>query len=958
MRFPLLTTKLYMPPIRPELVQRSRLIEQLNEGLHRKLILISAPAGFGKTTLVSAWIKDCGTATAWISLDESDNDPARFLAYLVAALRTVNQELGKGALSALASPQPPDEEALLTALINDINALPGGLILVLDDYHLITAKPIHSAVSFLLEHLPPRMHMVITTRADPPLPIARLRGRGQLTELRQTDLRFSLDEATTFLNQVMGLGLLDGDITALTSRTEGWITGLQMAALACQAALTAHGPDTGQLANFVQAFTGGNRFVLDYFVEEVLQRQPEQIQSFLLQTAVLDRLTGPLCDAVLDIQHAQWDFGPGEAESLPSTVQVPISNLQSPSQQILDQLEAANLFIIPLDSERRWYRYHRLFSDLLRKRLRHMQPDREPILHGRASAWYEQNGLLAEAIDHTLSAQDYERAADLIEQVAEATLMRSEITTFTGWVDLLPDELVQARPSLCLSHAWALLWSGQPLETIEARLQAVDTEGDANSIRSIPMRAFLATWQGRVSRASDLTREALEQLPEDESFLRSIAAWNLGMSYMLSGDFEAGTQIFDQSIRMAQQTGNVMIAVSALCHLADLNMSQANLTEAKALFQQALQLATDEHGQPRSIAGMALIGLGELAREGNDLEAAGRHLLAGIDKIRQWGEFGALDGYLALARLKQAQGDQAGARELLRKAEQIAIQFDVTEFDDLLVAMHQVRLWLAQGNIEAAVRWLVDRGYSLDKAQDPGLSRAPRSLEKRDRGAKADVGLPAAGEQGGLLGQQLRRYESLLLARTLLLLGRSSEALPLLDAHAAMLERHGRGKSRRMIEVQALKALALQALGSLDQALASLEAALAIAEPGGFVRILVDEGEPMLQLLRQAATRGIAPEYTSKLVAAFEPPAYGAPAATSAEPQRQPPLVQPLIEPLSERELEVLRLLATGLSNPEIAQRLYIATSTVRSHLKNIYGKLNVHRRWDAVHRAEELGLL
>jgi LuxR family maltose regulon positive regulatory protein len=958
MSIPLLTTKLYMPPIRPELVQRPRLIEHLNEGLHRKLVLICAPAGFGKTTLVSAWTKDCGVATAWISLDESDNDPARFLAYLVAALRTINKDIGKGTLSALGSPQPPGQEAILTELINDINTLPNSLILVLDDYHLITAKPIHDAVTFLLEHLPLRMHLAIATRADPPLPIARLRGRGQLTELRQTDLRFSLDEATTFLNQVMGLGLSPDDITALTSRTEGWITGLQMAALALQAALAAYGQDIEQPASFVQAFTGTNRFVLDYLVEEVLQRQPELVQNFLLQTAVLDRLTGPLCDAVLEVQDTGWLPDRGEGQSLPPAVQVPISNLRSSSQQLLSQLEAANLFIIPLDNERRWYRYHRLFSDLLRKRLRYLQPEQEPILHSRASAWYEQNGLLAEAIDHALSAQDFERAADLIEQVAEDTLMRSEIPTFTGWVEQLPDELIRARPSLCLSHAWALLWSGQPLETIEARLQDLDMESGANAIRSIPVRAFLATWQGRVSRARDLTREALEQLPEDESFLRSIAAWNLGMSYMLSGDLQAGTQIFDQAISTAQQSGNVMIAVSALCHLAELNMSQANLSEAENLYQQALPLATDERGQLRPIAGLALIGLGELARERNDLEVANRHLLEGIEQIRQWGEFGALDGYLALARLRQAQGDKAGARDLLRKAEQIAIQFDVTEFDDLLVAMYQVRLWLAQGNIDAAIRWLADRGYSLRKAQDPSLSRALSSLENRDEGAKTDAGLPVGGEEGGFLGHQLRRYESILLARTLLHLDRTSEALPLLEAHAAMLGRQGRGHSRRMIEVQMLKALALQAQGSLDQALASLEAALAIAEPGGFVRMLVDEGEPMRQLLRQAATRGIAPEYTSKLVAAFEQPPHDAPMATSAVPHRQPPLVQPLVEPLSERELEVLRLLATGLSNPEIAQRLYIATSTVRSHLKNIYGKLNVHKRWDAVHRAEELGLL
>ncbi len=954
----LLTTKLYMPPIRPELVPRSHLIEHLNEGLHRRLILISAPAGFGKTTLISVWIKNSGIAAAWIALDEGDNDPARFLAYLVAALRTVEQDIGKGALSALQSPQPPDPETLLTALLNEINALPYRLILVLDDYHLITARPVHDAVTFLLDHLPPQMQVVMATRADPPLPIARLRGRGQLTELRQTDLRFSLGEATAFLKQVMALDLSTDDIDALTTRTEGWITGLQMAALALQATVPAERQDPNQIASFVRAFTGSNRYILDYLVEEVLQRQPEDIQTFLLQTAILDRLTGPLCDAVLEFRDWRLDANLDTAQPPISRIQFAITRPPSPSQQILEQLEAANLFIIPLDNERHWYRYHRLFSDLLRKRLRYVQPEQEPILHRRASAWYEENGLMAEAINHALSAQDYARAADLIEQVAERTLMHSEIATFTRWVDLLPDELVQARPSLCLSHAWALLLSGQPLRTIQARLKAVDTDGDASAIRAIPLRAFLATWQGRVSRANTLTREALEQLPEEESFLRSIAVWNLGMAHMLSGDVESGSQVLDEAIRVGQQTGNVMIAVNALCHLAELSMSQAQLHEAEILYQRALRLATDEQGLPRPIAGMALMGLGELAREQNHLEAAERYLSEGIEQIRQWGEFGTLDGLITLARIRQTQGDPKGAFEMLRKAEQVAVQFDVTEFDDQLVALHKARLWLLQGNIEAAERWLQERGYSLHETGEPPGRKASRSPEYLDEGPRTDAGLPGEEEEEDFLDLQMHKYESILLARTLLLLGRPAKALPLLDSLAELLEQQGRRTSRRMIEIQMLKALAFQAQGDLDQALVPLESALSIAESGGFVRILLDEGEPMLQLLRQAATRGIAPEYVGRLVVAFEQPAHRGGMASAVQAHRQPSPVQPLAEPLSERELDVLRLLATGLSNPEIAEQLYVATSTIRSHLKSIYGKLNVHKRWDAVRRAEELGLL
>ena len=947
MSFPLLTTKLYMPPIRPELVPRPQLMralrpQQPNEGLHRKLVLISAPAGFGKTTLISAWIKQIGIDTAWISLDEGDNDPARFLAYLVAALRTIKEDIGKGALTALQSPQPPDSESLLTALINEINALPQRLILVLDDYHLVTARQVHNAVAFLLDHLPPQMLLVLAGRADPPLPLSRLRGRGQLTEIRQTDLRFSLDEARAFLQQVTGLDLSSDDIQALTTRTEGWITGLQMAAFALQGAVPAERQEPNQIASFVQAFTGSNRYVLDYLVEEVLQRQPEKIQSFLLQTSILDRLTGPLCDAVLEIGDGRFDANLDMVQPLISRMQYPNSSPPSPSQQILEQLEAANLFIIPLDNERRWYRYHRLFADLLRKRLQYLQPEQEPLLHRRASVWLEEQGLVSEAIGHALSAQDYERGADLIERVAEATLGRSELVTFLAWVDALPDELVQARPSLCLLHAWALMWSGQPLASIESRLQDLETGTEADSIKVSALRSFLATWQGRLSRAGAMAQEALEQLPEGEFFLRILAAWNVGISLLLSGEVEAGSQAFEEVARMGQKSGNVLMSVSALCHLAELRMSQAAYREAEAIYQRALQSALDAQGRPLPIGGMALIGLGEISREWNDLEAATRYLTEGIECSSRWGDFGTLDGYIAMARTQQAQGDANGARDSLQKAQRLAVRFDITDLDDLVVAIHQVRLWLAQGDVEAAVHWLGERGYSLAKAPE----------------TRSEVRLPGLEKADDLISRHMRSYEDLLMARTLVALDRPADALPLLEQHISMLEQMDRRKSRRMIEVLSQKALALQAQGNVDQALTCLESALCIAEPGGLMRIFVDEGEPMLQLLRQAATCGIALTHVRRLIAAYDVPVQRGAESTAGDTHTPGPTIHPLVEPLSEREMDVLRLLATGMSNPEIAQELYIATSTVRSHLKNIYGKLNVHKRWDAVHRAEELGLL
>jgi LuxR family maltose regulon positive regulatory protein len=816
MATPLLQTKLYIPPVRPELVPRPRLIEQLDAGLHRKLTLVSAPAGFGKTTLLSEWVGSCGRPVGWVSLDEGDNDPARFLAYFVVALQTIETDIGKGVPSAFQAPQPPPIESVLTALVNDIAAIPDPFVLVLDDYHLITAQPIHDALTFLLDHLPPQMHLVIASRADPPLAVARLRGRGQLTELRQTDLRFTPDEAAAFLNQVMGLELSADDVAALASRTEGWIAGLQMAAVSMQ----------GQedIASFVHAFTGSDRYVLDYLVEEVLQWQPNSVQTFLLQTAILDRLTGPLCDAVMDwrLEVGGWKW---EGD------QRPTADLQPPtsSQQVLEYLEHANLFIVPLDNERQWYRYHRLFADLLRKRLHQAQPDLVPTLHHRASTWHEQNGLMATAIDHALSAGDLERAAHLIEQTAEATLMRSEIATFLSWMEMLPDELVRARPLLCLFHAGALLWGSRPLDAIEARLRdAVEADPDGSISGEVAaIRALLAAHQGDVRRSTELSHRALELLPEESLFLRSVVAGSLGLAYLWSDEVVAATQTFDELARIGQETGNFMLTVMALRRLAKLRRMQGQLHKARALYEQALELAVDRQGRPLPIAGLALIGLGELWREWNDLEAAMRDLTEGIELTSQWSEAGTVEGYIRVARVRQAQGDEDGAREAIQKAQQLALKTDTTEVDDLSVALHQARLWVAQGNLEAALRWVEERG--LDKDVDSA------ELEASD----------------DLLNYHLRKYEHVVLARLLMAQDRPDEALTLLEPLLPRIEQQGR--IGMAIEIHVLRALALQAQGDVAQAMTALECALSLAEPGGYVRIFVDEGPPMARLLYQAA---------------------------------------------------------------------------------------------------------
>jgi LuxR family maltose regulon positive regulatory protein len=930
MEAPLLQTKLYIPPSRPELVSRPRLIERLNAGLQRKLTLVSAPAGFGKTTLLSEWVAGCGRPVGWVSLDEGDNDPARFLAYLVVALQTVQADIGEAALAELQSPQPPPTESALTALINEIAALPdppGGhegstprdrpYILVLDDYHLITTQPIHDGLTFLLDHLPPNLHLAVATRADPPMPIARLRGRGQLTELRESNLRFTTDEAAAFLNTRVGLNLSPDDVAALEARTEGWIAGLQMAALSMQG--------QNDVAAFIRAFRGSDRYVLDYLVEEVLQRQPENIQTFLLQTSILNRLTGPLCDAILS-RGPQEQRNKGGFE--PSAPQFPGSS--APGQEILEYLERNNLFIIPLDNERRWYRYHRLFVDLLRRRLQQMQPDLVPTLHRRAGEWFEENSLATSAIEHILRAGDFERAAGLIEQIAEATLMRSELATFLGWVDELPDEVVRDRPSLCIFQAWALLLAGRPLDAIEARLQ--DAARSEAVDKTAALRALLALYRGQIPRASELSRRALERLPEDDLFLRNLATWILSLSHLVDGDFATSTHALDQVARMSHRAGNVMIAVMVLCNIAELRMQQGRLYQANDIYQRALEWATDEQGHLLPIAGEALMGLGSLCYQWNDLEAATRYLIEGIELTGQWGEVGAMDGYISLAHVRQAQGDMNGAQEAIRKAQRLALKTDATELDDILVAAHQAHLWVAQGDLEAALRWLEERGLALSGTEGLTVDVALTELEAR-------VG------DDFLRSRRRRTAEYITLIRVLLAQRRLDEALAVLKPLLVMAERWG--LNERVIRFQILRALAFHAQDDMAQGMAALQRALVLAEPSGYVRIFLDEGEPMARMLYRAAECGIAPEYAGRLLAAF--PAWE---PVDREPQTE------MVEPLSERELDVLCLIAEGLSNQEIAQSLSISTRTVKWHTSNIYGKLGVKNRTQAVAKARSLGVL
>lgn len=891
MTTPVLATKLYIPPPRPKAVLRSHLIERLNAGLHHTpgITLISAPAGFGKTTLVSEWVAGCERPAAWLSLDEGDNDLSRFLIYLVAALQTVAANTGAGVLGVLHSPQPPPTESILTALLNEITALPDSFILVLDDYHAIDAKPVDQALNFLLEHQPLQMHLVVSSREDPDLPLARLRAQDRLTELRVTDLRFTPSEAAEFLNQVMGLHLSADDVAALETRTEGWIAGLQLAALALQGAPAT--PGHKDAASFIKSFTGSHHFIMDYLVEEVLHQQPENVQTFLLRTSLLERLCGPLCDAVL------LD---------PST----------PGKETLEYLERANLFLIPLDDERRWYRYHHLFGDLLRQRLSQSFPSTTGDvneLHIRASQWYEDNGFQLEAFRHAAAAGDIERAEGLIDGKGLPLHFSGGVTPIIEWLESLPAPVLNARPALWWRHAAMLLINGQTvgvaekLQAAESALAALGLSGPEmdeptrNLIGQIASaRATLALTRYDVPEMLAQSRRALEYLHPDSFINRATAYWVQGYAQLLLGARAAARQAFMESISISQASGALFTAILATLGLGLVQEGDLQLHEAAETYRRILQWA-GEH--PQQIIHEAHLGLGRLFYEWNDLDAAEQHGEQSIHLARQYERVIDRDIIceVFLARLKLARGEVAEAAARLAKTDQSARQRNFLHRIPE-VAATQVLTFLRQGDVTAALQ--------LAQMHNLPLSQARVHLAQGDPSAALKV-LETWRQQAEAKGWQDERLKAML-----------------------------------------LQAVAIHAQGEKDRALQVLSDALTLAEPEGFIRSLIDEGEPMAQLLSEAAAQGIMPDYAGRLLAAFERERHKAeikPSLSSA---------QTLVEPLSPRELEVLRLIAQGLSNDEISKRLFLALDTVKGHNRKIFDKLGVQRRTEAVARARELGLL
>jgi LuxR family transcriptional regulator, maltose regulon positive regulatory protein len=880
---PLLATKLYIPRLRPHVVSRPRLSERLNEGLYRNLTLISAPAGFGKTTMVSEWVEGIEQPAAWLSLDEGDNDPARFLTYLVAAVQTIAAKFGEGVLDVLDSPQPQPTEAILTALLNDMTTISDHFVLILDDYHVIDAKPIDQALTFLLEHLPPQMHLVIATREDPQLPLARLRGRGHLTELRAVDLRFTPAEAAAFLNQGMGLTLSVEDIAALEVRTEGWIAGLQLAALSLQGQ-----PDA---TSFITSFTGSHHFVLDYLVEEVLGQQSESLQTFLLRTSILDRLCGPLCDAVL-LDHS------------------------TSGQATLEYLEHANLFIVPLDNERHWYRYHQLFADLLRQRL-HQSTASSPRderggvdeLHRRASEWYEDHGLEIEAFHHAIAAYDVARAARLVEGEGMPLHFRGAVALVLNWLESLPKTALDARPALWVRYASLLLVNGQTtgveekLQAAEAALQGTEPDDKTRDLvgQIAADRATLALARYQVEPMLAQSRRALEYLRPDNLASRATAHWTLGVAYNLQGDRARARRAYTEAISLSQASGDIFITILATNGLGNVQEADNQLSLAAETYRHVLRLLGDP---PLPLASEAHLGLARVLYEWNDLDAALAHGRQSLQLARQYDR--VIDRFVLcevfLARLKLAQGDVAGAATLLAEANQSARQQNFV-YRMPEVAAAQVLLLLCQGHLAAAAH--------LAHLHELPLSQARVYLAQED----------------------------------------SPAALAVLEQLRQQAEAKGWADER--LKVMVLQTVALQAHGEQDQAVHLLCEALALAEPGGFIRLFVDEGPPMAHLLSQAAARELMPDYTGKLLVVLE-----AEGQKREDTSSLPPPAQPLIEPLSHRELEVLHLMAQGLSNQEMCERLFLALSTVKGHNRNIFGKLQVQRRTEAVARARELGLL
>jgi len=907
---PLLETKFHVPTSRGDRVQRPRLSERLSRGAHTSLTLLSAPAGFGKTTLLTEWLAIVaeGRSVAWISLDERDNDPVQYWTYVVTALTTTAPALGSDAIEILQGPQP-SIDAAITALVNDLARFGGEVVLVLDDYHVIDAPEVHDGMAFLLEHVPANVHLVIASRADPTFPLGATRARGDLVEIRAADLSFTPEEAAAYLNGVMGLTLTAADITALEQRTEGWIAALQLAALSMQ------GRDDATA--FIAGFAGDDRYVVDYLAEEVLSRQSTDIREFLLRTSVLDRLGGPLCDAVTG---------------------------QAGGKAMLAALERGNLFLVPLDDRRHWYRYHQLFGDVLQAHLLDERPDEVAGLHDRASRWYSENGQATEAIRHALAAGAVERAAQLVEHALPDWNRDRQEATMRRWLTALPDSIVRVRPLLSIGYVGSQMIRGDT-EGVEQRLVdaerwldpatgrrrgAAEDSADNDEVlapeyRRLPgmietYRAALALLGGDLAGTVVHSRLALDLMPEDDQLGRAPAAGILGLAAWTTGDLVEAHRSYAECMAGLAGAGHVSDALGCAIALGDIRIAQGRLGDAERTYEQALHDASEHDASGvRGVADM-YVALAEVHRQRGDLPRA----LSELQRSHELGEHFELpqNRYrwsLAMARVRQTEGDQVTALDLLDEAEQT---YAGDYFPNVRpIPAVRARMQSAFGDPEDALAWAQARGLS----------------------ASDDV-------------SYLTEYEHLALARALVeprpdarSEGELDEAIELLDRQLLAAEAGDRVGS--VIEILVVQALARQAKGDAVGALDALRRALEFAEPEGYVQAFMDEGPAMTRLLRAAAKKGPSSSYARQLVAATVKVPDVAAAERAGGTAR-------LVDPLSERELDVLRLLASDLDGPAIARELFVSLNTVRTHTKSIYAKLGVNSRRGAVRSARELGVL
>lgn len=893
MKDSLLLTKLYVPPPSPRVVHRASLIARLNEGLERgcKLTLVSAPVGYGKTTLVSDWLSMLNNRAAWLSLDPEDDDPRRFWTYVITALQTIQPELGQAVVALLQVPQMPPIENLLSDLINQITILSDKIILVLDDYHLMASSSLHQSLNYLLDHMPSQMHLVIITREDPPLPLPQMRAKGQMVELRIKDLRFTMEESAEFLNHKMGLNLYPKGITALGQRTEGWAAGLQMAALSMH--------DLDDTTQFIEDFAGDNRFVADYLISEVLDRQPEHIRDFLLQTAVVDRFTPSLCDAL-------------------------IGDASLKSGRIIEQIEAHSLFVIPLDHVRQWYRYHQLFADLLRYRLRKDDPSRFTELNRTASRWCQQQGFVEEAVKYALAGKDHDYAADLIEKSGLAMFGQSQLAALQNWISYLPERVIQQHPYLSVLLVWVSSLTGQSdlakrhLALAEENLASAPADLQSEiSCHIALLRAYATRNIGDLDSSIRYAQEAHKYLPENNVFLDCTIHLNLGGNYWLKGNFPAVEEPLERALSFINIPDVEYPALAAAGFLANTYLQQGRLHGAEILCKGIVERYS-HHVHPA--AAYVYLEQGELLYERNDLEAA----LEILSKTIQIGEtadkvVNVIRARLLLAQIHQAHGNPEKVTDLMEQAVGLFQQSNYRhqamrkkEYD-----YYSVRCLLFQQNVRTALQWAEEYEKKRGEINDPWA----------------------------LLNE-------LVYAHVLLASGRPDQALPILGTtHESA---RSCGANRWVIQSQALQSLCYHATNDLEGALELLRKALDLAKPEGYIRTFVDYGLPMQQLLQLAAVRGIASDYVAKLLAAF-PAAKGE--KGSIEPGKPSPR-QPLIEPLTDREITILRLMAANLSHREIADELYLSTNTIKWYTSRIYSKLGVHRQSNAVTRAQELGIL